>query len=34
MSAQTFCIRRDHAGDDIDRDDQCFWIIADVAAKT
>jgi hypothetical protein len=29
MSAHTFCVRRDHADDDIDRDDQCFWIVAD-----
>jgi hypothetical protein len=31
MSAHTFCVRRDHADDDIDRDDQCFWIIASAA---
>ena len=32
MSTHTFCVRRDHADDDIDRDDQCFWIVA-VAAS-
>jgi hypothetical protein len=34
MPAHTFCVRRDHAGANIDRDDECFWIVTDVAVKT
>jgi hypothetical protein len=27
-AAHTFCLRTDDAGDHIDPDDQCFWIVA------
>lgn len=27
--ARTLYVRPDHAGDDVDCDDQCFWIVGD-----